>query len=176
MVTDYVYKYLSEEIYKIESDKKNYTKNKEIFDDRGNNTAKKNKYKILALEDNQNNGMQAMAIAPVNARGEVDTSKIVIAYAGTRVGDRRDIDTDVQQVLLGRKENLVTDIAKGKGSTRTKNQLQTAKEFADEILKKYPSSLISITGHSLGGYLAVFVAAKYGWAATVFNAPMLQML
>ena len=79
MVTDYVYKYLSEEIYKIESDKKNYTKNKEIFDDRGNNTAKKNKYKILALEDNQNNGMQAMAIAPVNARGEVDTSKIVIA-------------------------------------------------------------------------------------------------
>ena len=38
-----------------------------------------NKYKILALEDNQNNGMQAMAVAPVNDRGEVDTSKIVIA-------------------------------------------------------------------------------------------------
>ena len=37
------------------------------------------KYKIFALEDNQNNGMQAMAVAPVNARGEVDTSKIVIA-------------------------------------------------------------------------------------------------
>ncbi len=37
------------------------------------------KYKILALEDNQNKGMQAMAVAPVNDRGEVDTSKIVIA-------------------------------------------------------------------------------------------------
>ena len=37
------------------------------------------KYKILALEDNQNNGMQAVAVAPVNDRGEVDTSKIVIA-------------------------------------------------------------------------------------------------
>ena len=36
------------------------------------------KYKILALEDNQNNGMQAMAVAPVNDRGEVDTSKIVM--------------------------------------------------------------------------------------------------
>ena len=37
------------------------------------------KYKILSLEDNQNNGMQAMAVAPVNDRGEVDTRRIVIA-------------------------------------------------------------------------------------------------
>ena len=36
----------------------------------------KGKYKVLSLEDNQNNGMQAMAVAPVNDRGEVDTSKI----------------------------------------------------------------------------------------------------
>ena len=36
------------------------------------------KYKILALEDNQNNGMQAMAVAPVNERGKADISKIVI--------------------------------------------------------------------------------------------------
>ena len=79
MVTDYVYKYLSDEIYKIESDKQNYAENKEIFDSGGNNIAKRNKYTILTLEDNQNNGMQAMAVAPVNERGEVDTSKIVIA-------------------------------------------------------------------------------------------------
>ena len=39
----------------------------------------KGKYKVLSLEDNQNNGMQAVAVAPVNDRGEVDTSKIVIA-------------------------------------------------------------------------------------------------
>ena len=39
----------------------------------------KGKYKVLSLEDNQNNGMQAMAVAPVNDRGEVDTSKITIA-------------------------------------------------------------------------------------------------
>ena len=38
----------------------------------------KGKYKVLSLEDNQNNGMQAMAVAPVNDRGEVDTSKIVM--------------------------------------------------------------------------------------------------
>ena len=38
-----------------------------------------NKFQILSLEDNQNNGMQAMAVAPVNDRGEVDTRRIVIA-------------------------------------------------------------------------------------------------
>ena len=37
------------------------------------------KYKIPALEDNQNNGMQAMAVAPVNDRGEVNTRRIIIA-------------------------------------------------------------------------------------------------
>lgn len=79
MVTDYVYKYLSDKIYKIENDKQNYAENKEIFDSGGNNIAKRSKYKILALEDNQNNGMQAMAVAPVNDRGEVDTRRIVIA-------------------------------------------------------------------------------------------------
>ena len=37
------------------------------------------KYKILTLEDNQNNVMQAMAVAPVNDRGEVNTRRIIIA-------------------------------------------------------------------------------------------------
>ena len=32
----------------------------------------------LELEDNQNGGMQAMAVAPVNDRREVDTRRIVI--------------------------------------------------------------------------------------------------
>ena len=89
MVTDYVYKYLSDEIYKIENDKQNYAENKEIFDSGGNNIAKRSKYKILVLEDNQNNGMQAMAVAPVNDRGEVDTRRIVIAKDRTRISNNR---------------------------------------------------------------------------------------
>ena len=36
-----------------------------------------NKYKILALEDNQNDRMQAMAVAPVNERGEETREKAV---------------------------------------------------------------------------------------------------
>ena len=71
MVNDKNYRDLSEEVYDIDS-KKMFKIKKEgelILD---------NKFQILSLEDNQNNGMQAMAVAPVNERGEVDTSKIVI--------------------------------------------------------------------------------------------------
>ena len=71
MVNDKNYRDLSEEVYDIDS-KKMFKIKKEgelILD---------NKFQILSLEDNQNNGMQAMAVAPVNDRGEVDTSKIVI--------------------------------------------------------------------------------------------------
>ena len=71
MLNDKNYRDLSEEVYDIDS-KKMFKIKKEgelILD---------NKFQILSLEDNQNNGMQAMAVAPVNDRGEVDTSKIVI--------------------------------------------------------------------------------------------------
>ncbi|WP_313992413.1 hypothetical protein [Gemella morbillorum] len=71
MLNDKNYSDLSEEVYDIDS-KKMFKIKKEgelILD---------NKFQILSLEDNQNNGMQAMAVAPVNDRGEVDTSKIVI--------------------------------------------------------------------------------------------------
>ena len=30
------------------------------------------KFKVLAVEDNNNNGMQAMAVAPVDSNGEVE--------------------------------------------------------------------------------------------------------
>ena len=164
MITDRSYKEFLDNVYNIEWDKKRYRVGEGL-------KVSEKQYKILALEDNQNNGMQAMAVAPVNDRGEVDTSEIVIAYAGTRFSDSRDRDADWQQVVKGNMGDVIVDTSKKSTQITTKNQLQTAKEFADEILKKYPSSLISITGHSLGGYLAVFVAAKYGWAATVFNAP-----
>lgn len=72
MLNDKNYRDLSEEVYDIDSKKMlKIKKEGELILD--------NKFQILSLEDNQNNGMQAMAVAPVNDRGEVDTSKIVIA-------------------------------------------------------------------------------------------------
>jgi len=38
-----------------------------------------NKFQILSLEDNQDNGMQAMEVIRINSVGEVDTRQIVIA-------------------------------------------------------------------------------------------------
>ena len=71
MLNDKNYRDLSEEVYDIDSKKMfKIIKEGELI--------LGNKFQILSLEDNQNNGMQAMAVAPVNDRGEVDTSKIVI--------------------------------------------------------------------------------------------------
>lgn len=50
-------------------------------------------YKILKVEDNTTNGMQAIAVAPVK-NDNVDTSEIIIAYAGTNPDDDLDIRTD----------------------------------------------------------------------------------
>ena len=129
----------------------------------------KGKYKVLSLEDNQNNGMQAMAVAPVNDRGEVDTSRIVIAYAGTNFSDGNDRSTDVQSVMFGRKEKYTYRALRL--HEVNPGQVETALDFAEKIKQKYPDSLIDSTGHSLGGYLAMVVAIKNRWTTTVFNAP-----
>ena len=72
MLNDKNYSDLSEEVYGIDSKKMfKIKKEGELILDK--------KFQILSLEDNHNNGMQAMAVAPVNDRGEVDTRRIVIA-------------------------------------------------------------------------------------------------
>ena len=71
MLNDKNYRDLSEEVYDIDS-KKMFKIKKEgelILD---------NKFQILSLEDNQNNGMQVIAVAPINSVGEVNIRKIVI--------------------------------------------------------------------------------------------------
>ena len=72
MLNDKNYSDLSEEVYDIDS-KKMFKIKKEgelILD---------NKFQILSLEDNQDNGMQAMEVTRINSVGEVDTRQKVIA-------------------------------------------------------------------------------------------------
>ena len=69
MIKDREYHLLAANTYNIE---KGGEKTVELYSEI------ENKYKILALEDNQNSGMQAMAVAPINDRGEAYTSKIVM--------------------------------------------------------------------------------------------------
>ncbi len=43
-------------------------------------------FKILKLRENsKTDGMQAMAVAPLDEKGNVDTSQVVISYAGTNI-------------------------------------------------------------------------------------------
>ena len=113
------------------------------------------KFKVLAIENDLTNSMQAMAVAPVDSSGKVDTSKVVIAYAGT--SDLNDATIDITEVILG---------IHTRGA-----QIDTSEKFADKIKKEYPNLTIDFTGHSLGGYLAVHNAARNKSKATVFNAP-----
>ena len=163
---DSEYKYLSNSVYEVDVKKVSKSwKEGDVLEEGGFN----NNFKILRVEDNQNNGMQAMAVAPVNERGEVDTRRIVIAYAGTNFGDGNDRSTDVQSVMFGRKEKYTYRFLRL--HEVNPGQVETALDFAEQIKQKYPDSLIDSTGHSLGGYLAMVVAIRNRWTATVFNAP-----
>ena len=73
---DSEYKYLSNSVYEVDTKKvsRSWKEGDTLEGSQSNNN-----FKSLKVEDNQNNGMQAMAVGPVNGRGEVDTSKITIA-------------------------------------------------------------------------------------------------
>ena len=71
MTNDRDYREIASDVYKV--DKRKYSRYLEE-----NNTTANNNYKVLKLEDNQNNGMQAMVVAPRNSVEEVDIRKIVI--------------------------------------------------------------------------------------------------
>lgn len=57
--TELDYKNISEDVY-------------DINDNSINKTVVKDRYKVLAVEDNKNNGMQAMAVAPEDSKGEIE--------------------------------------------------------------------------------------------------------
>lgn len=111
---------------------------------------------MLDVEDHPANGFQAMAVAPV-VNDVADTSHIVVVYAGTNPDHRADILEDVSTVVGGARGPM--------------NQVVDAQRFADRVRKKYSGSSISTAGHSLGGFLALLVAAENNWDATTFNGP-----
>ena len=182
-LTDKNYYNISDSVYDIEKG--------ELYE---GDTTKDKKFKILAIENNKNSGMQAMAVAPVDGNGKVDTSKVVIAYAGTNILSLKDVNTDGKQVVLGMRginlddyienvKNLKHQILPSAVNKFTvdatiadtnylrESQVVTSEKFADKIKKEYPNSIIAYTGHSLGGYMAVHNAARNKSKATVFNAP-----
>ena len=70
MMTDKNYREISDKVYRVDSGEYESLIEGQIIG---------NKYKIPALEDNQNGEMQVMEVAPINSVVEVDTRRIVIA-------------------------------------------------------------------------------------------------
>ncbi len=80
--------------------------------------------------------------------------KRVVAFRGTEPGDWKDLMTDVHIILRKNSEQFIKSLRQGL-------------KFKNEVV---------YTGHSLGGALAKYVAAKYGYQAVAFNAPGIKGL
>ena len=96
MVTEEDYRYIVDDVYDVDSGKVSnpIQEGRLVANDR---------FKVISNPiDNTSNGMQTMAVAPVDKNGNVDYSHVVIAYAGTNSSDIKDFGTDVQSLWLGR--------------------------------------------------------------------------
>ncbi len=148
MATDEDYNALANDVYDVDSGKKSKPY-------RVNDTVGKKKYAVLQVEDNYKNGMQAMAVAPLDKNGKPNLSHIVVAYAGTNSSDLKDIQTDIQSIGLGSNKLHTTEetllppesswIANENPANRvrkttipTDSQFQTALTFAKEVEKRIP--------------------------------------
>ena len=96
MITEKDYRYIVDDVYAVDSLKVKVPLKEGAIVAQG-------KFKIIAPPvDNTSNGMQAMAVAPVDKNGNVDYSHVVIAYAGRNKDDIKDLGMDVQSLWLGR--------------------------------------------------------------------------
>ena len=97
MITDKSFNYLVDQVYEVD-------KNKNLTPWKAGDELRKDSqtFRVLSAKDNTSNGMQAMAVAPVDKNGNVDYSHVVIAYAGTNKDDIKDLGTNVQSLWLGR--------------------------------------------------------------------------
>ncbi|SFL81906.1 DUF6792 domain-containing protein [Leifsonia sp. CL147] len=103
-------------------------------------------------------GFQGISAVQV-VNGQPDYSEVVVAFAGTNPVDLGDLGTDGGTVVGG----------------QNGDQLFSAEIFAStvnlEVKSEHPGAVVTTTGHSLGGYLAQWIAAQNRWSSMTFNAP-----
>lgn len=145
------YQEIAKQVYNVDSTKPK----KDVIYEGDVLSIKGMQWKVIKAKDNQKNGFQGMAVAPIT-NDVADTSQIVVAYAGTNPSDMKDIGADALNVVFSRKEG---------------GQLNSANEFANEVKREYPNALISTTGHSLGAFLSLAQGAEHHWPTVTFNGP-----
>ena len=111
-------------------------------------------WQVLNISGNDETGVGTAwgGFAAVAYKNNI-TNEIVIAFRGT--DSPMDILISDSQIAF----NL------------TPQQATAAVNFYEKVLQENPDSSISITGHSLGGALAQYVASLKHVPATTFNAP-----
>ncbi|GAB2022299.1 hypothetical protein RyT2_13730 [Pseudolactococcus yaeyamensis] len=149
-VTDFDYNFLSDFAYYVDDqmamqDQFEPIRAGDCLDDR---------FQVVQTIDDDEMGLQAMAV-------QVSQTQLVIAYAGTNPLDARDLKMDMTTLVA--KQNLP--------SSENHQQHQKAEIFYQTVQADYPNLTITLTGHSLGGFLALYVACRHGLGATVYNAP-----
>ncbi len=169
-IPDSGYRAASREVYDVDGERAKYDREEgqlkkgDTYKDEVTNQ----KYYILDTYDNDKNGLQAMAVAPI-VNGKTDTSQVVVAYAGTDTSDIQDLAEDGFGIGLGQEIRLGSDFL------FTSSQAVSARKYAQKIQEQYPEATVSYTGHSLGGSTAMYVALKEGADSVTFNAPDIFM-
>ena len=119
------------------------------------------KFQVYDTATDPITGFQGMAVVPV-IDGQPDCSQVYIAFAGTNPDDRADVVADLVSVV-GRRT--------GEGT-----QVREAEKFAAQVQNRlaaegHAGAQIETVGHSLGGFVALYVAAEKHWPSTSFNGP-----
>ncbi|TNH20652.1 calcium-binding protein [Testudinibacter sp. TR-2022] len=87
------------------------------------------------------------------AKAYMKGEQIVIAFAGTNVGDLKEWVADFQIALAGKAHQQIFDAA----------------IYYKEIVSNYPDKTVSFTGHSLGGGLAALAGVFFDKPAITFD-------
>jgi len=118
----------------------------------------KMKLKYMAAHTYSNEPLEGYAIdEPLSGAHQtvyVKGSKATIAFRGTDLNDRHDINADLS--IAG-------------GIPELDPSFQTAVSNAEKVIHKYGAGNVRTTGHSLGGTKAFYVSHKTGIPATGFN-------
>lgn len=111
---------------------------------------------------------------------------IIVSFRGTQGDDMlgagmADLETDIQYIVMKDKVHEKQSNPRGerldvyydpvKESWYKKNQFQQAEHLIRDLKSDNPNAKISVTGHSLGGALAQYAAAKYELGAVTYSAP-----